>query len=352
MPFLLSACARSLCLSLAGAAMLSTAAFADSDHDRARHLDRVFVIMMENHGFDEVIGQADPSDSTGATLLTPFTTEIASKYGLATYYFGATHPSLPNYLADVAGDYFGIQNDNDSCFAPDHGATCISGLTAPNIVDQLEQKHISWEVLQQSMPSVGFLGTRYPAVPGPKLYAQKHNPFLYFNSIATNPSLLANIKPFDLAQFQTELNDPMHMARYVFIAPDQCHDEHGYTGGAAGSFPAGCDTDAGLLKLGDTFLQQTVTAIQNSPSFTAHSAIFVVWDENDFSGNLGCCGTAGGGHIASIVITKNGKPKKSAVPMNHYSMLATIEEGFGLPKLANAKTANTMWDLFPGHDGH
>ena len=75
-------------------------------------------------------------------------------------------------------------------------------------------------------------------------------------------------------------------------------------------------------------------------------------DENDFSGNLGCCGApgVGGGHIASIVITKHGKPLKSAKPMTHYSMLATIEQGFGLPLLANAKTANTMWDLFPDRD--
>lgn len=344
MSSLLSASVRSVGLGLAGAAAFSAIAFADSDDHRPRQIDRAFVIMMENHGFDEVIGQADPADSTGATLLTPFTTKIAQNYGLATYYFGATHPSLPNYLASVAGDYFGVQSDADSCFAPDHGTPCISGLTAPNIVDQLEQKHISWEVLQQSMPNIGFLGTRFP-ISGPKLYAQKHNPFLYFNSVATNPSRLQNIKPFDLAQFQAELNDPHHMARFVYIAPDQCNDQHGTTG---------CADDAGLLKQGDTFLQQAVTAIQNSPSFTDRSVIFVVWDENDFSGNLGCCGAAGvgGGHIASIVITKNGKPIKSAKPMTHYSMLATIEEGFGLPLLANAKTANTMWDLFPDQDRH
>ncbi len=358
MPSFLSACARTFGLGLAGAAVLSTAAFADSDHHhRAQRLDRVFIIMMENHGFDEVIGQADPSNSSGATLLTPFTTSLAQNYGLATYYFGATHPSLPNYIADVAGDYFGIQSDSDSCFAPDHGATCISGLTAPNIIDQLEQKHISWEVLQESMPSIGYLGTRFPTAQsgGPKLYAQKHNPFVYFTSVATNPSRLQHIKPFDLAEFQNELNDPHHMPSYVFIAPNQCNDQHGFTGGSP--IPPGCEPaagDAGLLKLGDAFLQRTVTAIQNSPSFTERSVIFVVWDENDFSGNLGCCGApgVGGGHIASIVVTKHGKPRKSALPMNHYSMLATIEDGFGLSRLANAKTANTMWDLFPDRESH
>jgi hypothetical protein len=351
-PSLLSAYARTLGFGLIGAALLCAAASADSDQ-QARRLDRVFVIMMENHGFDEVIGQADPGDPSGATLLTPFTTKLAQTYGLATYYFGVSHPSLPNYLASIAGDTFGIQSDTDSCFAPDHGATCISGLTAPNIIDQLEAKHISWEVLQESMPNIGFLGARYPLAQsgGPRLYAQKHNPFVYFINIATNPARLQNIKPFDPAQFQSELNDPQHMARYVFIAPNQCNDQHGFTGGSP--IPAGCEPaagDAGLLRRGDAFLQRTVTAIQHSPSFTDHSVIFIVWDENDFSSNFGCCGTAGGGHVAAIVVTKHGTPKKSARPMNHYSILATIEDGFGLPRLANAKTAKAMWDLFPDRE--
>lgn len=344
MALFLSACARRLGFALT-AAVFSVAAMAGPAHHLAHRFDRVFVIMLENHSFDEVIGQADPSDSSGVSLLTPFTTRMAQTQSLATYYFGVTHPSLPNYLAAIAGDTFGIQSDADSCFAPDHGATCISGLSAPTIIDQLENKHISWEVLQESMPSIGFLGTRYPPASGPEFYAQKHNPFVYFTSVATNPSLLQNIRPFDLTAFRRELNDPQHMPRYVFIAPNQCNDEHGYTGGSP--IPAGCDSDAGLLKRGDAFLRRTVTAIRNSPSFTNRSAIFIVWDENDFSSNLGCCGKAGGGHVAAIVIAEHGRPIKSALPMNHYSMLATIEDGFGLPRLANAKTASTMWDLFP-----
>ena len=331
-------------LAAAGLTMLSPVAATAAP--TTRQLDRVFVIMMANHGFDEAIGQADPGDSSGLNLLTPFTTRMAQSQGLATYYFGVAHPSLPNYLAAIAGDTFGIQTDADSCFAPDHGATCISGLTTPSLIDQLEQHRIGWEVLQESMPSVGFLGTRFPLSGGPKLYAQAHNPFVYFTSVATNPSLLQNIKPFDLAQLRTELNDPRHMPRMVFITPNQCNDQHGYAGGSP--IPAGCDSDAGLLKRGDTFLRRTVTAIRNSPSFTDRSAIFIVWDENDFSGNLGCCGKTGGGHVAAIVITEHGQTIKNAQPMNHYSLLATIEDGFGLPRMGNAKAAVSMWALIPG----
>lgn len=301
--------------------------------------------MMENHGFDQTIGVSDPGDASGAAVLTPFTTMLAQRFGLATYYFGVAHPSLPNYLAAIAGDTFGIHADIESCFAPDHGATCIAGLSARTIVDQLEDSHIAWEALQESMPAAGFIGSRYPLAEsgGAELYAQEHDPFLYFTAIATNPARLQNIKPFDPAEFQAELNDPRHMPRYVFITPNQCHDEYGVSGGPV---PAGCTVDADLLKHGDAFLRRTVTAIQNSPSFTDHSAIFIVWDENDFSSSLGCCGTPGGGHVAAIVVTKNGKPKTSSLPMSHYSLLATIEDGLGLPRLANAKNAVPMWDLF------
>jgi phosphatidylinositol-3-phosphatase len=73
----------------------------------------------------------------------------------------------------------------------------------------------------------------------------------------------------------------------------------------------------------------------------------VIWDENDFSTNLGCCGEPGGGHVPAIVVTKNAKGIKSSTPTNHYSLLATIEDGFDLPRLNNAKTAETMFEVFP-----
>ena len=342
-------------LGLAGAAACAGVAFA-GDNDGRRDFDRVFVIMMENHGFDQVVGQLAPTANAelpNQPLLTPFITNLALNNGLATFYFGVTHPSLPNYLATIAGDFFGVQDDNDSCFAnPPPTVLPCHNFTAPTIVDQLDAKNISWEVLMETAPTVGFLGRRFPTT-GQTLYAQKHNPFVYFNNIATNPSRLAKIKPFDLAAFKTELNNAKQMARFVYIAPNQCNDQHG-TSGIIPPGSADCSTDALTMAAGDKFVKDTVTAITTSPSFTRRSAIFIVWDENDFSAQLSCCKPSptgvGGGHATGIVVTKNGKPIRSAVAMDHYSLLATIEDGFDLPRLANAKTANTMWSLFPDSD--
>jgi len=340
-------------LGMVGVAVCVNVAVADEDSGGRRDLDRVFIIMMENHGFDQVIGPlVNPNDTgnPGAPLLTPFITKLAMTQGLGTFYFGTTHPSLPNYLASVAGDFFGVQDDNDSCWATPVTSLPCRNFKAATIVDQLEAKNISWEALMESAPSVGYRGSRYPAAPMQKLYAQKHNPFVYFDNIVNNPSRLAKIRPFDLTAFKMELGHPNQMARYVYIAPNQCNDQHG-TGGTIPAGSADCSTDTLSLAAGDKFLETIVPAITSSPSFTGRSAIFIVWDENDFSGQLSCCGPnptgVGGGHVAGIVVTKNGKPRKSATPADHYSLLATIEDGFNLPRLANAKTANTLWDLFP-----
>jgi hypothetical protein len=321
-----------------GVVVAGSCAFA-AHAGEGRQFDRAFVIVMENHGFDEEIGELN---SAGTALLTPFITQLATSYGLETYYFGVTHPSLPNYLSMISGDYFGIQDDNDSCFNPTHGTPCDS-FNAPTLVDQLESRHISWEGLFESMPSAGFLGASFPSNAN-RLYAQKHNPFVYFQNIALNPSRLALLKPFDLNQLKSELAGPASASKFIYIVPNQCSDQHG-----TGS----CNTDQLAQAAGDAFLQQTVPAIINSPSFTEHSALFIVWDENDFGGNLGCCGGSGvgGGHVPMIVVTKHGKPIKGATPTNHFSLLATIEDGFGLPRLANAKTAATLFEAFPGDRG-
>jgi phosphatidylinositol-3-phosphatase len=328
---LIAKLAKSATLGIVGATTCALAAYADE----ARHFDRAIVIVMENHGFDQEIGELN---SAGTAPLTPYITQLATSYGLETYYFGTTHPSLPNYLSMISGDYFGIQDDNDSCFNPTHGTPCDS-VDAQTLVDQLEPRHISWEGLFEAMPSVGYLGASYPSNAN-RLYAQKHNPFVYFKNIATTPRMM-NLKPFDLGQLKAELANPASASQFIFIAPNQCNDQHG-----TGS----CSTDELAQAAGDAFLQQTVPAIIASPSFTERSALFIVWDENDYSGSLDCCGNpgVGGGHVPMIVVTKHGHPIKRATPSNHYSLLATIEDGFGLPRLANAKAAATLFDVFPG----
>ena len=295
-------------------------------------LDRVFVIVMENHDLDKVIGT---TDSDGVPL-TPFLAHLSATYGIESSYFGVTHPSLPNYIAIIGGNVFSVKNNHGSCFSATPPSPCNS-ISAPSLVDQLEEHGLSWEGLFESMPSVGFLGTSFPEN-GKELYVQKHNPFVYFQDIVSSPQRLARLKPFVLDELKSELSSPSSASRFVFIVPNQCSSQHG---------AKSCNTDALALAASDAFLKETVPVIINSPAFTERAVLFIVWDESEGAGEEGCCGVPGGGRIPLIAITKHNAPIKDATPSNHYSLLATIEDGFGLPRLGNAKDAATLFKVLP-----
>jgi hypothetical protein len=320
--------------------MLAALSFTSAPASAATHLQRIFYIMMENQGFDDVIGH----EASNYKLDTPFITSLALKYGLETLSFGTTHPSLPNYLSLIGGSYYGIQDDNASCFAVPKQTPCDTA-RGMNLVDSLEAHHLTWVAFEQSMPSVGYLGPQFPVNPnGPVHYAQKHNPFVYYKDIATNPARLKNIQPLEsMTTLAMTLANPATAPNFVFIVPDQCHDMHGTNN---------CPSGDALLTEGDQYVEQLVTTIMKSKAYTAQSAIILSWDENDYSSNIGCCGSVyphGGGHMATIVITPRIKaPIQSALPSNHYSELRSIEDLFGLPYLgASASQQPTLLDLMP-----
>jgi hypothetical protein len=161
------------------------------------------------------------------------------------------------------------------------------------------------------------------------LYASKHNPFLNFTG---TQGALANMVP------DTQLAADLAAGKlpdFSLIVPDQCHDMHG-TGG--------CTDTSGLISAGDTYVGNTVRAIMASKSWRqGRNAIVITWDEDDFSDagqpGTGCCGAdPGGGHVVTIVITNKGNkyPLTDNTAYNHYSLLRSYEDAFGLPCLANA----------------
>ena len=309
-------------------------------------LDRAFIIVLENHSQKTVIG--DPN--------TPFITSLAQRYGEATDYFGVTHPSEPNYVAMISGSNWFINND-DPANRFDH----------TNLVDELEANHISWGAYMEALPASDPLTDFWPSSANP-LYASKHNPFALFTDIRNNPGRVADIKPYtDLAG---DLNSP-HAPRFVFITPDQCNDMHGGVNTAVPGHPeTPCPynstnddpNDVRLKHNADKFVHGAVTTIMSSRAWTPHSAIFIVADEGDYTGNAvnggwdspaGCCdspvlpagdpdisttwpgGVYGGALVPAIVIDPSG-PRHfvSNIPSNHYSVLRTIEDAWHLPELA------------------
>ncbi len=340
-----SAAGLAAALGALGAANAATAIHSRShDHEHAR-LDRAFIIVLENHSQHSVIGDANA----------PFITSLAQRYGEAASYFGVTHPSEPNYVAMISGSNWFTNNDNPA-----------NRFDHTNLADELDAAGISWAAYMEAMPAGDQTTDFWPSSADP-LYASKHNPFVLFTDIRSNPADLAKVKPYtDLAG---DLNSP-HAPRLVYITPDQCNDMHG---GVFDAIPGHPETpcpfnstnddpaDIQLKKNADAFVQTTVTAIMSSRAWTRHSAIFIVADEGDFTGNAvnggwdspaGCCdspvlpagdpdispawpgGTYGGGLVPAIVIDPSGPHHfVSDVAYNHYSLLRTIEDAWGLPEL-------------------
>lgn len=290
-------------------------------------LDRAFVIIMENADYAAIVGPATAA---------PGVTRLAREHGVATEYYGTTHPSLPNYLSMIGGDTFGVTNDAPSCFAPGAGASCHQ-VDAPNFIDQLEAQRISWAVYEQGMPTAGFLGAQYPTS-GPErgAYAQKHDPFVYFKSVATDAKRLAKIQPMpDRVGLSAVLANAATAPRMIWLVPDQCHDMHG---------TQACSEVNAYRHAGDETAVELVQTIVASPAYTAKSAIFLVWDEGDTL--VGCCGANGGGRTPLIVITPRVKhARTSSVHADHYALLATLEDAFGLPRLGHAAERTPLADL-------
>jgi phosphatidylinositol-3-phosphatase len=188
------------------------------------------------------------------------------------------------------------------------------------------------------------------------LYAAKHNPFAYFQSVqeGRDPGLsLKNSVGFDgPGGLYADLGTG-NVPAFSFIAPNQCNDQHGR--GNAGPFcnydPVSDGTQAGvnpaLIQRGDVEVRKLVTAIKSSPAWKeGHNAIVVLWDENDYSV------APNTNQVALIVDTNYAKGgKQSATAYNHYSLLKSLESAFDLPCLNHACDDNVqvMSDLFGGN---
>jgi hypothetical protein len=348
---------------VAGAALLAAATLAvtntasaspdTADHRGAATLDHIYVIMLENHSQSSVID--DPN--------APFITSLAHRYGTADHYFGVTHPSMPNYLALVGGDNYGLEDDNDQN---------VVNLDRTNLVDQLESHHVSWDAYLDTLPAnkLDRFGPTLPDGTTVSLYAKKHNPFVLFDDIISNPARMSHVK--DYTALGADLNGP-HPASFVWITPNQCNDMHGgvfvtVAGHSETPCPFGSAkddaNDAALKQKADQFVHTAVDTIMGSRAWTKRSAIVIVTDENDFTGNTetggwesaeGCCdspyvakgdprvsatwpgGTYGGGLIPAIVVTGSGpRHLVSHTPYNHYSLLTTIEDNWQLGHIGHA----------------
>ncbi len=260
----------------------------------------IFTIVLENKEYQTLIGNSSSS----------YFSSLARTYALATQYYAISHPSLPNYLALTSGNTFGLNSDCTTCFQ-----------SVSNIADQIEASGRTWKAYMESMPSPCYIGNSPNG-----LYAQKHNPFLYYDDIRTNSSrCTSHIVPF--TQFATDLSSNQ-LPNYVWLTPNMCDDTH----------------DCPLAD-GDAWLSQVVPSILKSPAFTQGGVLFITFDEGKTDN--GCCNDAAGGQVATLIISPFVKKDwQSSTQATHYSLLRTIEDAWKLPPLGDARNSTAMTEYF------
>ena len=251
----------------------------------------VVVIMMENEEFGGIIGSHSA----------PYINSLARRYAVATGMYAIAHPSLPNYLALTGGSTFGIDSDCTGC-----------SIGATSVVDQLERAGLSWRAYMEDLPAPCFTGASAGE------YAKKHDPFAYYTRITTDRRRCANIVP--ITRLAADERGGM-LPRYMWITPNLCNDMH--------------DCSVGT---GDRFLSTVVPPLLRA--LGRGGLLFLTWDEG--SSDSGCCRLATGGHIVTIVAGPGVRPgARLATPTDHYSVLQTIEDLLGLPRLRGAACACT-----------
>ena len=120
---------------------------------------------------------------------------------------------------------------------------------------------------------------------------------------------------------------------FALIVPDVCHDLHG---------ALNCLRGPALQRTGDAFLRTWTGKIMASAAWTGRAAIVITFDEAEGGDRAG-----GGGQLSTVVITTAGpRGVSSAQACNHYSLLRTLQDHWGLPPLREAARARPMTDLF------
>jgi len=285
----------------------------------------IFVIVEENKGYDQIIGNPDA----------PIINQLGQTYGKAATFFGEVHPSEANYVAMLGGSTFGIHDDAAYNTKKAFGSNSVDHtISGRSLLDQLEEKGLTWKGYFQNIPYPGYKGTFSPSR-FRALYASKHNGFINFKKVQDTPNELKKL--VGLEQLTVDLQSDQ-VPNYSHIILNQCHEMHGLLE---------CRNAQQLIKTGDTWVGKIVKQITSSSLWSSpdNNAIVVTWDEDNGSttGNQGCCGydpksvaNFGGGHIATIVITNHGQRGViDNTPYNHYSLLRTIEDTFGIYEYLN-----------------
>ncbi len=267
--------------------------------------DHVFLVVLENHSFGQVIGNP----------VMPYLNGLATAHSLAADYFANAHPSIPNYFMLTTGN---LETFDDSF---------TGTITDDNIVRALTSAGKTWKAYVESIPSVGYTG------PDAGTYLKHHNPFAYLSDVTGSPAQAANMIPF--SQLATDLNAGS-LPNFVYVLPNSQDDAHDCPGGGTSC------TDDQKLAAADAWLKANIDPVINSPKF-GNSVLIITFDESittDF--------TNGGGQVMTVLVGPHVKSGfRSSTMYQHQSLLHTMLQLLTVSDMPGASAvAPSMGEFF------
>ncbi|KAF8262921.1 phosphoesterase family-domain-containing protein [Lactarius quietus] len=269
--------------------------------------DRFVIIFLENTDFQTANSTAAFSNLTKQGILLD-------------QYYAVTHPSQPNYLASVGGDFWGLADDDEYHIPPN-----IS-----TIVDLLDEKDISWASYQESMPTDGYEGFNFSSVnylntsaPPYTFYVRKHDPLIVYDSVAGNATRRANIRNFN--DFAVDVNASV-IPQWVWVTPNMVDDAHDTTIDFAGDW-----------------VEYWLYPLLNDNNFNDNrTLILLTFDETEtYTIN---------NHIFAVLlggaIPDSARGTVDSTYYTHYSSLSTVEANWGLGSLGRGDTNKTLSNVY------
>jgi len=267
--------------------------------------DHVFLVVLENHSFGQVIG--NPA--------MPYLNGLATAHSLAADYFANAHPSIPNYFMLTTGN---LETFDDSF---------TGTIGDDNIVRALTGAGRTWKAYIESIPSVGFLG------PDAGTYLKHHNPFSYLSDVTGSATQAANMVP--LSQLSSDLAAGS-LANFVYIVPNSQNDAHDCPGGGP------LCTDDQKLAAADAWLKANIDPVINSPKF-GNSVLIITFDESIITDV-----TNGGGQVMTVLVGPHVKTGfRSSTMFQHQSLLHTMLQLLNVNDMPGASAvAPSMGEFF------
>ncbi|WP_338051789.1 alkaline phosphatase family protein [Pseudonocardia acidicola] len=245
--------------------------------------DHVVIVVLENKDVDQIIGGSDA----------PYLTGLAGDGANFTDAHAETHPSQPNYLALFSGDTHGVHDDN-----------CVDSLSGPNLGSALLGAGKTFTGYSEDLPGVGYIGCQDGG------YARKHNPWVNFDNLPAEVNRPLSDLPSDYSALPT----------VAFVIPNLCHDMHD------------CDVAAG-----DDWMKQNLDGYVRWAQ-THNSLLVVTFDESE--------STKGDNQIATVFAGPMVKAGEYSEGIDHYRILRTIEDMYGLDHAGKSAQADPITDVW------